>query len=141
MAMHNPQTTLKTGKGSARALRGTILALALSCLAHSGAARAADVEFTAQADRSQVSLDDSVSLKMTVQSEGVANVSEPTFSAPDFDVVNEYRGTYVESYYDGTTGRFGMRNNQQITKVLKPSKQGALRISRISVRVNGKPYT
>jgi hypothetical protein len=104
------------------------------------AAHAADIEFTAKVDRSQISVDESVSLKLTVQSEGGASAGQPQFTAPDFEVVNEYSGTYVESYYDGNSGRFGMRNNQQITKVLKPSKVGTLRISGISVNVSGKNY-
>jgi hypothetical protein len=102
---------------------------------------AAPIQFTAKVDRSQISVDESVSLKLTVQSEGGASVGNVHFKAPDFDVVNEYTGTYVESYYDGTTGQFGMRNNQQVTKVLKPSKTGTLRISDIWVSVSGRTHS
>ena len=58
-------------------------------------------------------MDESVSLKLSVQSEGGTRAGSPVFQAPGFDVVNEYSSTFMESYYDGTTGRFGMRNNQR----------------------------
>jgi hypothetical protein len=104
------------------------------------------IEFSAKVDRNQVSLDESVALKLTVQSEGSLSIGgghlgAPQFTAPDFDVVNEYSGTQVESYYDGTTGRFGMRNNQQLTKVLRPKHTGTLRIGRIQIRAGDKTLT
>jgi hypothetical protein len=117
------------------------LATAYGALAPAVAAGPGAVEFTAKVDRAQISMDESVSLKLTVQGEGAFNVGNPKFNAPDFDVVNEYTGTYVESYYDSSTGRFGMRNNQQLTKVLKPSKAGALKIGGISIVANGKTLT
>jgi hypothetical protein len=116
-----------------------ITALGVSSLL-SLSAYAADIQFTAKVDRNQISVDESVSLKLTVQSEGNSAATEPKFNAPDFEVVNEYSGTYVESYYDGNTGHFGMRNNQQLTKVLKPNRAGSLKISGISVSAGGTTY-
>lgn len=105
-------------------------------------AAAGEIQFSATVDRGQISLDESVSLKFTVQSKGGGSqVSQPRFQAPDFDVVNQYSGTHIESYYDGNTGQFGMRNNQQITQVLRPSKTGALKITGISLDAGGKTYT
>ena len=72
---------------------------------------------------------------MSVQSDGNAEVSQPTFQAPDFEVINEYTGTYTESYYDN--GNFGVRNTQQFTRVLKPVHQGMLRISHILIQAGG----
>ena len=96
----------------------------------------------ASVDRAEIAVDESVSLKLSVQSEGGgAHAGTPTFQAPGFDVVNEYTSTFMESYYDGTTGQFGMRNNQQLTKVLRPSRTGALRITGISVSAGGRNYT
>jgi hypothetical protein len=100
----------------------------------------ADVAFSAQVDRNQVSEDDSVALKFVVRTDSSMNSFDgPEFNAPDFDVINEYTGTYVESYYEN--GNFGVRHNQQITKVLKPKKSGNLRITGLSVKVDGKKYT
>src|ERR1051326_3844386 len=86
-----------------------------------GSARADDpVTFTAQVDREQLSQEESVTLKLGIRTDGNVPGGEPTFNAPDFEVVNEYQGTFVESYYDN--GRFGMRNNRSVTKVLKPTR-------------------
>ncbi|OFZ54212.1 MAG: hypothetical protein A2428_13110 [Bdellovibrionales bacterium RIFOXYC1_FULL_54_43] len=102
-------------------------------------AHAADVNFSAEVDRAILSAEDSVSLKMVVQTDGNMNIGQPEFSAPDFDLVNEYNSVFVQSYYEN--GRFGMRNNHQITKVLKPLKTGDLRISKLIVKVNGQQHT
>ncbi|MGK5084458.1 BatD family protein [Bdellovibrionota bacterium FG-1] len=102
---------------------------------------AAEVEFSAQLDREQISIDESVSVKLTLLLEGTMRMGDVHFKAPDFDVVNEYSGSSVSSYYDGTTGRFGMKNTQQLTKILKPNKTGNLRITSISAVVNGKTYS
>ena len=121
-----------------RILRTFVLPLLILSLASS--ARAEDeANFTAKVDRPDITLDDSVTLKFNVQIEGSASIGRPDFSAPDFQVVNEYTGTFVESYYEN--GRFGMRNNQQFTKVLKPLKTGDFKIDRISVHVGKKIYT
>lgn len=104
-------------------------------------AQAADdtISFTAEVDRTQITMDDSVSLKLSVKTEGNTRVTAPQFSAPDFEVINEYSNNMVESYYEN--GRFGMRNNQNLTKVLKPLKMGSLSISGIQLTAGGKPYT
>jgi hypothetical protein len=99
---------------------------------------AGEPQFHAELDQSSIGLDDTVSLKLTLLSEGGASASVPTFNAPDFDVVNSYDSDFTESYYDSSTGRFGMKNSQQVTKVLKPSREGDLRITKIQIRVNGQ---
>jgi hypothetical protein len=99
----------------------------------------ADVQFTAQVDRTQISLDDSVSLKLAVRIEGGIMVGPPEFDAPDFEVVNQYEGTFIESYYEN--GRFGMRNNRTLTKVMRPLKVGTLTISKIRMVAGGRTYT
>ncbi len=116
-----------------------ILIPLLSFLAPALAAASAAVNFTAQVDRAQITQDDSVSLKLSVRTEGATAVEPPNFSAPDFDLVNEFTGAFVESYYEN--GRFGARNTQQITKVLRPRKTGDLKITDIAIRVNGQVFT
>lgn len=95
--------------------------------------------FTATVDRELVGQDESVSLKLSVQADGRARVGEPEFEAPDFDVLNQYRSTFVESFYEN--GHFGMRNNQSVTVILRPKKTGSLKISSIRVNVNGQSLT
>lgn len=129
--------------GDVKALQrfGMVIASFALALAAPAPTRAADgdpVEFSAQVDRTSISLDDSVSLKLTLRTEGVRGGASPQFEAPDFITVNEFSGTFIESFYEN--GRFGVRNNFSVTKILKPQKTGALKISQIRVNVGGKEY-
>jgi hypothetical protein len=118
------------------------LAVALFAALSSGRARAADTAvFSAQVDRNQISMDDSVSLKLTVKAEGSPSIGKPSYSAPDFTAVNQFDNTFVESYYDSTSGRFGMKNTQQLTVVLRPNKTGSLKISHLQIQIDGKTQT
>ncbi|MDR3608040.1 MAG: BatD family protein [Oligoflexia bacterium] len=128
---------MKIGKTTGRKLSRLLLCLLLSSAAHA----ATDTAFTAEVDQKNIGIDDTVSLKLGLVTEGGASLSSPSFEAPDFDVVNSYDSSFVESYYDSSTGRFGMKNSQQVTKVLKPSRVGDLHISRIQIRVNGQVKT
>lgn len=120
-------------------MRLPLLVLA-AFLAGAPAARATNIEFTAQADRTSVSTDESVSVKFTIRSDGAfSSIDGPRFNAPGFDVVNEYTGQFVESYYEN--GRFGMRNIRTVTQVLKPKKAGRYRIDGLSVKVDGRSYS
>jgi hypothetical protein len=101
---------------------------------------ASDIQFSAQVDESKVALDGTVSLKMLVRSDSNTMAGEPQFQAPDFEVVNEYKSISVESRYDSTSGGLSMQNTQQITKVLRPLKIGALRITGIRLDAGGKAY-
>ena len=100
---------------------------------------AAGLEFTVQVDRNQITLDESVSLKFSIRTEGNMATGEPQYSAPDFELLNQYSGVFVESFYEN--GTFGMRNNRTITKVLKPLKNGVLNITGLQVQIGGKTYT
>jgi hypothetical protein len=101
-------------------------------------ALADEARFGAEVDRTQIGLDDTVSLKLSVQADGSVSTSPPTYVAPDFEEINSYESSFVESYYDSNTGRISMRNNQSLTKVLKPMKTGTLRISQIQISINGQ---
>lgn len=95
--------------------------------------------FTAEVDRTEISQDESVALKLTVEVEGgQAVIDEPRFSAPDFQEVNSYQNTFVQSFYEN--GSFGMRDTRKITKVLRPLNAGELKITGISITINGKTY-
>src|SRR5262245_34545567 len=124
--------TAKTGK----MLR--VVAL-LACFVGALTASAETGKFTAHVDRTQVGLDDSVSLKLSYESQGDGGrVGTPNFQAPDFEVINEFTGSFVQSYYDSSSGQFGTRNTQSLTKVLRPLKKGKLRIFGIQMTVDGR---
>ena len=103
------------------------------------AAHAAEVEFTATVDRTSIADDETVSLKLNIQSESGVTLEKHQVSAPDFDLVNEYTSNYVESYY--INGNFGTRTKQTITQVLRPKRQGTFTIGGIQARVGGKFYS
>ncbi len=102
-------------------------------------AGAGQLNFSVQVDRNQISVDESVSLKLSIEVEDIGKIKTPHFSAPDFDVVNEFTSTFVQSYYDN--GKFGAKNTHQITKVLRPRKTGNLTITELQVEADGKVYT
>ncbi len=125
--------------GNIRALTSLVVILATgSALAHADDG----LKFNASVDRSQVALDESVSLQFSVESDGSTRAGSPQFTAPGFEVMNEYQSNQIQSYYDGTTGKFGMKSIQTLTKVLKPLRTGNQRIFGISVLAqNGKRIT
>lgn len=129
-------TVLKAMIGRRLGILSIVSALVLS-VSNAPYAHAEDAKFTAEVDRTQVGLDDTVSLKFSVQADGSVSTSPPTYNAPDFEEINSYESSFVESYYDSTSGRISMRNNQSLTKVLKPMKTGNLRISQIQLSING----
>lgn len=108
-------------------------------LASPGSARADAVEFTATVDRKEISSDESISLKLSVKTEGNVGMGTPTYSAPEFDLINQFDNTFIESFYKA--GRFGVRNNRDVTHVLRPQRTGTLTISNIRVEVAGKSYS
>lgn len=97
-------------------------------------------EFKASVDQNVIGQDESVSLQMVIEMDGNEGrqISEPTFSAPDFDILNSFTSSFMHSFYEN--GKFGVRNSQKITKVLRPQKTGKLTITGIQVTVDGKQY-
>ena len=128
----------KIGKLRKRSLAFFALFGLFASLASTGA-HADENAFTAELDRNQAGLDETVSLKLSVASEGAQQMSEPQFRAPDFEEVNSYTSLFTKSYYEN--GHIGMRTERQLTKVLKPKRIGKLRISGISVKLGGKSLT
>src|SRR5262245_49766821 len=85
-------------------------------------ARADEARFTAQVDRTEIGLDDSVSLRLVMESGGDTPFRDPSFNAPDFELVNQYQDTQIRSLYEN--GQFMVRNTQTVTFVLRPTKVG-----------------
>jgi hypothetical protein len=99
-----------------------------------------EVKFTASLDHDEISLDDSVTLKMSIQTD-TGSVGDVSYNAPSFETVNQYNAVQSESYYDESSGRIGMRTSYEVNKILKPTKTGTFSISGIHVQVGGKNYT
>ena len=92
--------------------------------------------FSVTVDRASIGQDESVSLKFSIRTEGSIQVGEPEYDASGFDEVNQYSNIFVESFYEN--GRFGVRNNKSLIKVLRPNRQGNQVISGIRININGK---
>ncbi len=92
--------------------------------------------FTAVADQTEITQDDSVSVKFRIETDSMGPIGELEYSAPDFDVVQQYNSNFVSSFYEN--GRIGIRNTREFTKVLRPKRTGSLQITGISLQADGK---
>lgn len=104
----------------------------------------------ASLDRTEVSQEESVSLKLTTDNAGLS-AFEPQFNAPDFETINQFESSSFSSNY--INGKFESKNEKTITYILRPLKVGLLKISKIrnlgnqetapdlSVRVISEPAT
>ena len=81
----------------------------------------------ASLDRTEVPLDESVSLKITM--EGGGDSMDPKFDAPDFEIMNQFQNSQFSSVY--RNGQFENKSETSITYILRPLKIGALRIRNI----------
>jgi hypothetical protein len=99
------------------------------------------VEFRAEADRLAIAQDESVSVKFTVEADGTVPVDVPEFSAPGFDEIQNYQGSFVQSYYDSSAGKFGAKFSRSFTYVLRPKNTGRLSITNIRIKVEGQVFT
>ena len=99
-------------------------------------AGADNASFTAQVDRTQLGLDESVSLRLVMESGGHTTFSEPSYEAPDFELVNQYQDSQIRSLI--VNGQFSVKNAQTLTLVLRPTRAGNLKISQIHVKASGR---
>jgi hypothetical protein len=97
----------------------------------------AAARFTAVPDSIEITQDDSVSVKFHVETESLGAMGGLQFSAPDFELVNEYTSQFVNSVLGGD-GRIGIRNTRDLTKVFRPRRTGELKITGISIQAEGQ---
>jgi hypothetical protein len=84
-------------------------------------------------DRSEIGADESLALKFQVKANAQIAVRDPTFHAPDFDLLHQFPTQGVESIYEN--GRFLMRVEQTWTYVLRPRTTGKHKIQNLSIKV------
>ena len=122
-------------------MTGNLLALIACGFMSLARADGGGIQFRAEVDRNQVSMDESISLKLTIENDdgGSVRASEPEFDAPGFEVLNEYRST--RSMLTDYNGQMSTKTTTEITKVLRPEKAGTFRIGSLRVKVDGKVYT
>ncbi|MBS1959368.1 MAG: protein BatD [Bdellovibrionales bacterium] len=113
----------KTGSRITRFFRNTVVAGVLFFTSFVQAAIQASV------DRTEVPLDESVTLKITASGGDQLN---PKFDAPDFEIMNQFENSQFQSVY--VNGKFENKSERSITYILRPTKVGSLKIKNI---VNG----
>lgn len=99
----------------------------------------ADVQFEAQVDRAEISTDESVTLKLIVQADGSVPVQTPSFTANDFDTLNEFQSSQVQTSI--VNGSISTRFVRSFNYVLRPKKTGVLKITDIQTQIEGQSYT
>jgi|GEM_PF-508914 len=106
-----------------------------------GARAPATAELEARLDRDQISLDESVTLQISFQFEagGGGLQEEPSFEAPDFDIVSRRSSSMVNSRYEN--GRFSVQNRVDFIYALRPTRAGALPIRKIHAKAGGKEHS
>ena len=124
----------RTGRTAARA---AVLALLVGLVSW-GARADADVRFTAQVDRNEVSLDDWVTLTVELEVAGGSVRDFRLPSAPDFAVRSQSQSE--QSSFQFGPGGAQRRHTQIYTLILEPLREGVLRIEPGSVVVDGRTY-
>ncbi len=84
-------------------------------------------KLTAEVDRNEVALGESVNLVITLEADELFDFS-PKFEAPDFDPINQYEQQSF-SWINGQT-----QKTRSVTVVLNPKKTGSLKIRDIATK-------
>ena len=99
----------------------------------------ADVTLEAVVDRDQISMDESVTLKVTVKADGSVPVQTPSFEANDFDDLNQFQSSQVHTSI--INGSISTQFVRSFHFVLRPKKTGVLKITEIQTQVEGQTHS
>src|SRR3989338_8626372 len=126
---------------SRRFLRTALLGIALLYATSPGTAISQNMEprihvYTAP---NPVSEDESVNFRISVELDSTAQISEPSYAAPDFELVGQSNSIDIVTIMEN--GRFIPRRKNSYSFILQPKKTGLLAIRDISVQVAGKKFT
>ncbi len=89
----------------------------------------ANAGIQASVDRTEVPVDESVSLRISGSNEE-RNGFAPKFDAPDFEIMNQFQNSKFSSVY--INGKFENKSELSVTYILRPLKIGALKIKNIT---------
>lgn len=104
----------------------------------SGYSAHAAVKFSAEVDRTEVGMDESLTLRMKLVADESLTLPEPTASAPDFDEVNSYPQTFLRNLW--VNGKISVETQMTLTKVLRPRKPGTFQIRDIRAVVGTQNF-
>jgi hypothetical protein len=88
---------------------------------------AARAEVQASVDRSEITQDESISLKISTSG---GDEKTPKFEAPDFEIMNQFESSQYSSVY--VNGKFENKSEHFTTFILRPLKFGNLKIKNIT---------
>src|SRR3954462_2228008 len=102
---------------------GSLITLAL-IMALPAAGRA-EVRVTVRPDRTEIGQDESLALKITVETDGDEQISDLSFSAPDFETVNEFQSNSTQMQTQlNEQGQLETqtKHTTEVTKILRPRR-------------------
>ena len=106
----------------------------LAPLGFANSANQETVEFRAEVDQTEISADDTVTLRLIIKSDNDDEITLPSFSAPDFTLESESNQMSVE--YQSGLGGFSVKKTQELIKILRPKKTGSLVLSKFIMGAN-----
>ena len=92
-------------------------------------ASTANAAIQAFVDRSQITQEESVSLKISISGESGKEIN-PKFEANDFEIMNQFENSQFSSVY--VNGKFENKSERSVTYILRPLKVGSLKIQNIT---------
>ncbi len=98
-------------------------------------------ELTVTPSATEITEDENISLIFRASVDDYnGDFGDPEYSAPDFDEINTYSGMQgIQSTF--INGKISVKKTNSMTVVLHPKKIGKLKISNISISINGKKIT
>lgn len=102
--------------------------------------QAAQLEFSATIDSSEVGVGEPFVLTLTLKSDG-NSAGEPSFKAPDFDVAGQQSAISFVGQLDSQSGETKMMREQAFQVTLIPRKRGQFKISQIQMKMSQQVLT
>lgn len=118
-----------------RRYSATLIFLVLCTFLMAGAARAESISIQASVDKTELSLDDHLSLSVVIEGSNIGSLPDPELpDLPGFSVVNSYQG----SNFSWINGKVSV--SKTIKYILRPEASGKLTIGAIKLSHEGRTY-
>ncbi len=98
----------------------------------------AEVHFSVEPNRAQMGLEETLSLKFSLEMNENLETGDPQYEAPDFDLLNEIPSQSYQSLWEN--GRATLKVIKEVTLILKPKKIGNLEIKGLRIKAGSQVY-